>query len=234
VSTRLGEKDPVVAWREHNEMLQARAETLNELAFDAIRYRGPGTNLTVGLISGSKWRCATFETAAGIPHVPNLPTEEVFTSPDWRRAEGHVRSTYPLVAAGTKVTGLEFRLEGGKIVEVDAEIGAEIIREQLATDEQAPYLGELALVDGSSPVKQTGLVFSDTLFDENATCHIAFGAGFPEALGREVPADELLDAGINMSAIHTDFMVGGEDVDVDGLGSDGTATPIIRGDVWQL
>ena len=234
VSTRLGEKDPVVAWREHNEMLQARAETLNELAFDAIRYRGPGTNLTVGLISGSKWRCATFETAAGIPHVPNLPTEEVFTSPDWRRAEGHVRSTYPLVAAGTKVTGLEFRLEGGKIVEVDAEIGAEIIREQLATDEQAPYLGELALVDGSSPVKQTGLVFSDTLFDENATCHIALGAGFPEALGREVPADELLDDGINMSAIHTDFMVGGEDVDVDGLGSDGTATPIIRGDVWQL
>ena len=234
VSTRLDEPDPVGAWRAHNEMLQVRADALNEHGFDAIRYRGPGTELTVGLIPGSRWRCATFATAAGIPHVPNLPTEEVFTSPDWRRAEGHVRSTYPLVAAGTKVTGLEFRLEGGKIVDVEAESGADIIRVQLETDDQAPYLGELALVDGTSPVKRTGLVFSDTLFDENATCHIAFGAGFPEALGRDVPADELLDAGVNMSAIHTDFMVGSEDVDVDGLDAGGAATAIIRANAWQL
>jgi aminopeptidase len=132
------------------------------------------------------------------------------------------------------VTGLEFRLEDGKIVEVDAENGAEVIRAQLETDEQAPYLGELALVDGSSPVKQTGLVFSDTLFDENATCHIAFGAGLPDTLGCAVSPDELLEAGLNVSAIHTDFMVGGEDVDVDGLDADGAATPIIRGDAWQL
>ena len=234
VSTRLDDPDPVAAWRAHTEMLQARADALNERAFDAIRYRGPGTDLIVGLIPGSKWRCATFETAGGISHVPNLPTEEVFTSPDWRRADGHVRSTYPLVASGTKVTGLEFRLEDGKIVEVDAENGAEVIRAQLETDEQAPYLGELALVDGSSPVKQTGLVFSDTLFDENATCHIAFGAGLPDTLGRAVPPDELLEAGLNVSAIHTDFMVGGEDVDVDGLDDDGAATSIIRGDAWQL
>jgi aminopeptidase len=234
VSTRLDDPDPVTAWRAHTEMLQARADALNERAFDAIRYRGPGTDLVVGLIPGSKWRCATFETAGGISHVPNLPTEEVFTSPDWRRADGNVRSTYPLVASGTKVTGLEFRLEDGKIVEVDAEKGAEVIRAQLETDEQAPYLGELALVDGSSPVKQTGLVFSDTLFDENATCHIAFGAGLPDTLDRAVPPDELLEAGLNVSAIHTDFMVGGEDVDVDGLDADGAATPIIRGDAWQL
>jgi aminopeptidase len=234
VSTRLDEADPVAAWRAHTGMLQARADALNERAFDAIRFRGPGTDLIVGLIPGSHWRCATFETAGGISHVPNLPTEEVFTSPDWRRADGHVRSTYPLVASGTKVTGLEFRLEDGKIVDVEAESGADVVRAQLATDDQAPYLGEIALVDGSSPVKRTGLVFSDTLFDENATCHIAFGAGLPDTLDGVLPREELLEAGINISAIHTDFMVGGEDVDVDGLAADGSATPIIRGDAWQL
>jgi aminopeptidase len=214
--------------------LQKRADALNERAFDTIRFRGPGTDLTVGLAPAARWRCATFETASGITHVPNLPTEEVFTSPDWRRADGYVRSTYPLVTSGTRVTGLEFRFEDGKIVDVQAESGAEILRSQLATDEQAPYLGEIALVDGASPVKQAGLVFSDTLFDENATCHIAFGAGIPGTLESPVGPDELLDTGINVSAIHTDFMIGGEDVDVDGLDADGVATPIIRHDAWQL
>ena len=233
-ATRLDEPDPVAAWRAHTDKLQARADALNEYGFDAIRFRGPGTDLTVGLVPDALWRCATFETARGIPHVPNLPTEEVFTSPNWRRADGHVRSTYPLVTSGTKVTGLEFRFENGKIVDVQAESGADILRAQLAVDEQAPYLGEVALVDGSSPIKQTGLVFSDTLFDENATCHIAFGAGLPDILDPPLPKDELLDAGINVSGIHTDFMIGGEDVDVDGLDAGGDATPIIRGDVWQL
>jgi aminopeptidase len=234
VATRLDEPDPVAAWREHNEKLQARADVLNGRKFDAIRFRGPGTDLTIGLLPDTYWRCAAFETAKGITHVPNMPTEEVFTSPDWRRAEGHVRSTYPLVTSGTKVTGLEFRFEAGKIVDVQADSGAEIVRAQLEIDDQAPYLGEVALVDGSSPVKQTGLVFSDTLFDENATCHIAFGAGFHEALKPPVPPEQLLEAGINVSTVHTDFMVGGEDVDVDGLDADGNATPVIRGDVWQL
>ncbi len=145
-----------------------------------------------------------------------------------------MRSTYPLVTAGTRVSGLEVRFEGGKIVEVDADSGAEIIRQQLATDEQAPYLGELALVDGSSPVKQTGLVFCDTLFDENATCHMAFGDGLPETLDGDVPREQLLEHGVNVSGIHVDFMIGGVEVDVDGLDRDGNATPIISGDVWQL
>ena len=233
-ATRLDEPDPVAAWRAHSSRLEARAQAMNEHAFDALRFQGPGTDLTVGLVPKGRWRCATFSTAKGIEHIPNLPTEEVFTSPDWRRAEGVVRSTYPLVTAGTRVSGLEVRLEGGKIVEVSAESGAEIIRQQLATDEQAPYLGEIALVDGSSPVKKAGLVFCDTLFDENATCHIAFGSGFPEALPDEVPREELLGRGINQSGIHVDFMIGGAVVDVDGLDHTGNTTPIIRGDVWQL
>jgi len=126
------------------------------------------------------------------------------------------------------------RLEAGKIVDVRADSGAEVIEVQLATDDQAPYLGEVALVDGSSPVKQTGLVFSDTLFDENATCHIAFGMGTPpDALASSSP-DELLEVGINVSQVHTDFMIGGAEVDVDGIDAEGGVTPIIRGDAWQL
>ncbi len=233
-ATRLDESDLVGAWRAHTSRLQARADGLNAHGFDAVRFRGPGTDLTIGLIPGARWLSARGETAAGIEHVPNIPTEEVFTSPDWRRAEGRIRSTKPLVTSGTTVSELEVRFEAGRIVEVDAARGADIIREQLAADGQAGYLGEVALVDGSSPVNATGLVFCDTLFDENATCHIAFGSGIPEVLGDGAAPDAWLERGVNVSGVHTDFMVGGPDVEVDGLDADGSATPIVRNDVWQL
>ena len=150
-ATRLDESDLVGTWRAHTSRLQARADGLNAHGFDAVRFRGPGTDLTIGLIPGARWLSARGETAAGIEHVPNIPTEEVFTSPDWRRAEGRIRSTKPLVTSGTTVSELEVRFEAGRIVEVDAARGADIIREQLAADGQAGYLGEVALVDGSSP-----------------------------------------------------------------------------------
>lgn len=233
-ATRLDQPDPVAAWREHAAMLQARADVLNQRAFDAVRFRGPETDLTIGLNAHAQWLCATFETAKGIAHIPNMPTEEVFTTPDWRRAEGHVRSTRPLVAAGTRVSDLVARFEGGRLTEVSATTGAEIIREQLSADAQAPFLGEVALVDGSSAVNRTGLTFSDTLFDENATCHIAYGSGIPSVLAETVASDQLLEHGVNVSGVHTDFMIGGPEIDVDGLDAAGDAAPILRGDAWQL
>jgi aminopeptidase len=236
---RLDEPDPVAAWREHAATLQRRADALNASAFDAIRFRGPGTDLTVGLLQGSRWLCATFTTQSGVTHVPNLPTEEVFTSPDWRRAEGTVRSTFPLVVPGinARVDGLAMRFESGKIVDVEAEgDGADMIRTQLAQDEQASFLGEVALVDRSSRVHETGLVFHNTLFDENASCHIAYGSGLPMAVeGADgLDRDALLELGVNFSSVHTDFMIGGTEVEVDGLATDGSATPLIRDNTFVL
>jgi aminopeptidase len=235
-ATRLDEPDPVAAWRDHFARLQARAEALNERRLDAVRYRGPGTDLTVGLLERSRWMCATLTTRDGVVHAPNLPTEEVFTSPDWRRADGVVRYTYPLSVGGSVVRDLEVRFEDGRIVEASASEGESIVHAQLETDEQARYLGELALVDRTSAVSKSGIVFQDTLFDENASSHIAYGNGLPwavEGADGKTP-EELLALGVNMSGAHTDFMVGGPEVEIDGLTRSGEAVPLLRGDVFQL
>jgi aminopeptidase len=225
---RLDEDDPVAAWRAHVKKLGARAALLNDMRIDSLRYRGPGTDLTVGLLPESRWQGCESETVHGIPYVANMPTEEVFTTPDCRRTEGRARSTQPLVLAGQIVKGLEVRFENGRIVEVRAEEGASVIEGELATDENAAYLGEVALVDGTSRVGQTNRVFYETLFDENASCHVAYGSAYAEAVEGGV-----ID-GVNVSTVHTDFMLGGADVEIDAVLHDGTVVALLRDNVWQL
>jgi aminopeptidase len=235
-SVRLDEPDPVESWRLHVERLRARCDQLNTAAFDAIRFTGPGTDLTVGLIAGSRWSGGGLSTVDGIQHVPNLPTEEVFNCPDSRRTDGVVRSTRPLSLGGTIVRDLEVRFEHGECVEVKASTGADAVRGQMEVDGFGKRLGEVALVDGESRVGQTGITFFDTLFDENATCHIAYGSAVTFGIdGLEgLTPEELRERGINVSSVHTDFMIGGPEVAVDGVTADGKSVPILREDVWQL
>lgn len=227
---RLDRDDPVAEWSRHVERLSEIARALNERHFDALRYRGPGTDFTVGLLPSSRWDGAETTTTFGVSHVANMPTEEVYTSPDRRRAEGRLRSTRPLQLLGSMVRDLEFEFRAGRIVEVRASEGADVVRGQLAIDENAPRLGEVSLVDGSSAVGQLGLTFCNTLFDENATCHVAYGDGFEYCVDDE--ADRA--AGLNESAVHTDFMVGGPEVEIDGKERTGSWVPVMRQNEFQL
>jgi aminopeptidase len=234
-TVRLDAPDPVAAWKEHIALLQDRAHGLNERRFDHLRYRGPGTDLTIGLHPESEWRAA-LDTSIGIEHVANMPTEEVYTAPDARRVDGVVRSTLPLQIQGNVVRDLEIRFEGGRAVDVHAGSGEAFMQTHVATDDGAARLGEVALVDRHSAVGETGLVFYDTLFDENASSHIALGAAIVQAVdwAVELEPDARHERGVNHSTIHTDFMIGSNDLEIDGVSADGEEVPILRGGDWQL
>lgn len=228
--SRLDEPDPLAAWEERIVALERAAEAMNDGGFDAIHFEGEGTDLTIGLLPTSTWKMARWSTVDGIRHLPNVPSEEVFTSPDPERVEGHVRSTKPLVLTdGTLVRGLEVRFEGGRAVEIDAAEGAEVLRSRAQIDDGATRLGEVALVDRESRIGQLGTVFYETLLDENAASHIALGAGFSWAV--ETDEDR---ARVNQSVAHIDFMIGGNDVDVTGVTRDGERVPVLRDGAWQL
>jgi aminopeptidase len=236
IATRLDMPDPVAAWRDHLAVLAARVRALDALGLDAVRLRGPGTDLTIGLIAGSVWLGGSTRTPGGVEFLPNVPTEEVFTSPDWRRTEGTVRITEPLILAATPVLGLRLRFEAGRIVELSADRGADLVQAQLDRDERARFLGEVALVDGSSRVRQAGITFHDTLFDENVGCHIAYGISYSEAVpgADDLDPEAQMALGLNVASSHTDVTIGGPEVDVEGIRADGTVIPLIRDDAFVL
>jgi aminopeptidase len=225
---RLDEPDPVGAWDERMATLRANAERIASRSFDAIELRGPGTELQIGMLPTHNWWAADFTTAEGLRHLPNLPTEEVFTTPDPERTNGHVSSTKPLVLQdGTIVRDLRVRFENGTAVELEGE-NVEALKSRLAVDTAALRLGELALVDREGRIGPLGTVFYDTLLDENAASHIAFGSGFPFLV------DEAERGRVNESATHVDFMVGSPELEVDGVTADGERVPVLRDGVWRL
>ena len=225
---RLDEDDPRGAWQERVDHLVRAATALTERRFDAIRWRGEGTDLTVGLFGGSRWLAAQFATVDGIVHMPNLPTEEVFTTPDPTRADGHVTATKPLFLGGSIVRGLRVVFENGCAVKIDADENAEVLRAYADTDEGACRLGEIALVDGDGRIGPLDTVFFDTLLDENAASHIALGSAYTFA----VEGDDVERA--NQSGIHVDFMIGSDAMEVDGITAGGDAVPVLRGGAWQV
>jgi aminopeptidase len=230
---RLDEDDPAHAWEQRLNELDERTRMLDEHAFRELRYRGPGTDFKVALIPQAKWMAGRDRTRHGQAHVANLPTEEVFTSPHKDSAEGTIRSSLPLALRGGVVEGLELTFSGGVCTDIRAEKGADLVRADMDIDDGGRRIGEIALVDKTSRIGETGVVFKNTLFDENAAAHIAWGDGISWTLD-DLSVDEAHAAGMNESDTHTDFMVGSPELEVDGIAEDGKAVPILREGHWVL
>ena len=231
-ASRLDGADPVAAWRAHDERLHARAAALDARRYAALHFRGPGTDLSVGLADGHKWLGGSGTAANGITCIPNIPTEEVFTTPHRQRVEGIVRSTKPLSYQGTLIDGIEVRFEEGRIVEAHATRGSSVLDRVLGTDEGSRRLGEVALVPHSSPISSSGLLFQNTLFDENAASHIALGQAYASCLHEAGDAASLAARGANASLIHIDWMIGSGEIDLDGITGAGAIEPLMRAGEW--
>ncbi|RCW80343.1 aminopeptidase [Phyllobacterium bourgognense] len=233
-ASRVDLDDPVGAWRDHNAALHKRTKWLNEHTFSALHFKGPGTDLTVGLADEHEWHGGASVAKNGITCNPNIPTEEVFTTPHALRVHGHVSSTKPLSHQGTLIENIQVRFEGGRIVEAKATRGEEVFNKVLGTDEGARRLGEVALVPNSSPISASGLLFFNTLFDENAASHIALGQCYSKCFvnGGILTPDEVAERGGNKSLIHIDWMIGSGEIDVDGINKDGSAVPVMRKGEW--
>ena len=233
---RVYEDDPITAWRNHLKELGKRAEYLNRKAYQKLHYTAPGTDLSLGLPEGHIWISAEFKTQGGIPYTANVPTEEVFTLPDRRMTEGTISSTRPLVYTGNVIDNFKLTFKEGKVVDFSAKQGEETLESLLNVDEGSKMLGEVALVPNSSPISQSGILFYNTLLDENASCHFALGNAYRFNLdgGEKMTTDEFAARGGNSSLVHVDFMVGSENMDIDGELPDGTIEPIMRKGEWAF
>ena len=228
-------KDPESAWETHNASFEKTKRFLNSHHFDALRYESAnGTSLAVGLPAAHVWDGGAGRTRDGVTFFPNIPTEEVFTSPDRLRVDGVVHATLPLVLSGQMVRDFWLRFEDGRVVDFDAVQGKEVLRHIVETDEGSCRLGEVALVSKNTPIRQSDTLFFDTLYDENASCHLALGMGFPECLegGASLSKDDLLARGVNQSSTHVDFMIGADDLNIRGISADGTETAIFENGQW--
>jgi len=233
-ASRVDLKDPIAAWAEHNAKLHEKSAWLNQNRFSALHFKGPGTDLTVGLADGHEWHGGSSTAKNGVTCNPNIPTEEVFTTPHAYRVEGHVSSTKPLSYNGILIDNIKVKFAAGRIVEAKASRGEDVLQKVLETDEGAARLGEVALVPHSSPISKSGLLFFNTLFDENAACHIALGQCYAKCFinGATLTPDQIAAQGGNKSLIHIDWMIGSHEVDIDGIGVDNKRVPVFRKGEW--
>lgn len=233
-ASRVNVDDPVAEWKQHGERLKKRVDMLNAKRFSALHFKGPGTDLKVGLADQHLWAGGGTTAGNGIYCQPNIPTEECFTTPHKDRIEGTVRASKPLSHQGTLIENIAVRFEGGKIVEAKASAGEDVLNRLISTDDGARRLGEVALVPHNSPIAQSGILFWNTLFDENAASHIALGQAYSTCLigGEKMDAAQLASLGANESLIHVDWMIGSAEMDVDGIDADGNAEPLMRKGAW--
>lgn len=233
-ASRLDNPDPVAAWAAHNARLAERRDWLNGQSFAALHFRGPGTDLTVGLADGHLWEGGAASARNGVTCNPNIPTEEVFTTPHAARVEGTVRASKPLAHQGTLIEGIEMRFDGGLATQARATRGEAVLHKLLDTDPGARRLGEVALVPHNSPISESGLLFFNTLFDENAACHIALGQCYAKCFkgGETITPEQVAAQGGNASLIHVDWMIGGPETEIDGITASGARVPVFRAGTW--